>query len=291
VSRRQARPVRDDLTMSGTHETARTEFVLVGGHRIAYRRFGRDAGEPLLLLNYFAANMDDWDPAITNGFAADRETILCDLPGVGQSTGKTPPTVAELAKNVVQLFRSLDLRSVDVIGFSLGGMIAQRIAVDHPELIRRLILLGTGPRGGEQMTFAELRIDELDDPAALIMKAFFTPSEGSQAAGRAYLARLGLRNRERDTPVSKESAAAQLDAIREWGRVPAQDRYSDLPRICQPTLIVHGQKDVVVAPVNAFTMQQLIPNAQLLMFPDASHGAHSQHAKFFLPHARLFLNS
>jgi pimeloyl-ACP methyl ester carboxylesterase len=112
--------------MSNTHETARTEFVQVDGNRIAYRRLGGRGGVPLLLFNYFAANMDDWDPTITNGFATDREAIIYDYPGVAQSTGKTPPTVAELAKNAFQLSRALDLRSVDVIGFSLGGMNAQQ---------------------------------------------------------------------------------------------------------------------------------------------------------------------
>ena len=166
--------------MSGnSHETARTQFAEVGDVRFAYRRFGRSGGVPLLLCNYFAANMDDWDPKVTNGLAADREVILFDNAGVGGSSGKTPPNVAEMTKYCVDFCGALNLTTVDVVGFSLGGMIAQQLAFEHPGMVRRMILLGTGPRGGEGMTFTELSIDELDDPVALLSFAFFTPSEMS----------------------------------------------------------------------------------------------------------------
>jgi pimeloyl-ACP methyl ester carboxylesterase len=169
-------------------------------------------------------------------------------------------------------------------------MIAQQLAQDHPDTIRRMILLGTGPRGGEGMTFTELSVDELDDPVALLMWAFFTPSEASQAAGRAYIERLKLRTADRDAPISKKAAGAQLEAIREWGAIPSTDRYAMLDRIRQPALVVHGNKDVVVTPINAFILAQHLPEAQLVMYPDASHGAQSQHAGVFLKHARMFLN-
>jgi pimeloyl-ACP methyl ester carboxylesterase len=277
------------LTSNDTHESARTQFVQIGDVRFAYRRFGRHGGLPLLFLNYFAANMDDWDPKVTNGFAAEHEVILLDNAGVGGSTGETPPAVAAMTKSCVDFCRALDLKRLDVVGFSLGGMIAQQLAFEYPDMIRRMILLATGPRGGEGMTFNELSLDELKDPAALIMKSFFTPSENSQAAGRAYLERLKLRAADRDAPVSMKSAAAQLDAIREWGAAPAKDRYAMLGNIRQRTLIVHGNKDVVVIPINAFLLEQHLPDAQLVMYPDASHGAHSQHAEIFLEHAQRFL--
>jgi pimeloyl-ACP methyl ester carboxylesterase len=275
---------------NATHETAPTKFVQVGGVRFAYRRFGRPGDLPLLLLNYFAATLDDWDPLVTNGLAREREVILFDNAGVGSSTGDTPPTVAAMTKDCVDFCRALDLMSFDVVGFSLGGMIAQQLAQDHPDMIRRMILLGTGPRGGEGMTFTELSADELDDPVALLMGAFFTPSEASQAAGRAYIERLKLRAADRDAPISKKAAGAQLEAIREWGVIPSTDRYAMLDRIRQPTLVVHGNKDVVVTPINAFILAQHLPDAQLVMYPDASHGAQSQHAGGFLEHARMFLN-
>jgi pimeloyl-ACP methyl ester carboxylesterase len=243
-----------------------------------------------LLLNYFAANMDDWDPKITNGFAAARDVIIFDYPGIGRSTGTTPSTVAAMTKDFVGFCRALDLNSFDIVGFSLGGMIAQQLAFEFPNMARRIVLLGTGPRGGEGMTFTELTVDELDDPASLLMNAFFTPSDASKSAGRAYLERLKLRATDRDEPVPRQAAIAQLESIREWGAIPLENRFAMLGQIRQPTLVVHGNKDVVVMPINAFLLAQHLPDAQLIMYPDASHGAQSQHADVFLEHARLFLN-
>ncbi len=272
------------------HETAPTEFVQVGDVRVAYRRFAKRGASPLLLLNYFAANMDDWDPKVTNGFAAARDVIIFDYPGIGRSTGTTPSTVATMTKDLVDFCRALDLNSFDIVGFSLGGMIAQQLAFEYPDMVRRIILLGTGPRGGEGMTFTELTVDELDDPVKLLMNAFFTPSDASQAAGHAYLERLKLRATDRDEPVPRQAAIAQLESIREWGAIPSENGFAMLSQIRQPTLIVHGNKDVVVMPINAFLLAEHLPNAQLIMYPDASHGAQSQHAEVFLEHARLFLN-
>jgi len=157
-------------------------------------------------------------------------------------------------------------------------------------MVRRAILLGTGPRGGEGMTFAELSLDELKDPVALLMNSFFTASERSVAAGRAYVERLKKRVVDRDVPVSMKSAGAQLEAIREWGAVPADGRYAMLRSIRHRILIVHGNRDIVVIPINAFLLEQYLPDAQLLMYADASHGAHSQYTDVFLACARLFLN-
>ena len=275
---------------NNTHETAPTQFVEARGVRFAYRRFGQRGGHPLLFLNYLAANMDDWDPKLTNGFAAEREVILFDNSGVAGSSGETPSAVAAMTKSCVDFCRGLGLTALDVLGFSLGGMIAQQLAYEYPDLVRRMILIGTGPRGGEGMTFTELSPAELADPVALLMNAFFTPSETSQAAARAYIERLKLRVAHRDTPVSMASAGAQLEAIRDWGAVPSGNRYAMLGKIRQPTLIAHGNKETVVIPINAFLLEQHLPDAQLAMYPDASHGAASQHADVFLEHARLFLN-
>lgn len=208
------------------HETAPTQFVQAGDARVAYRRFGKRGALPLLLLNYFAASMDDWDPKITNGLAADCDVIIFDYPGIGRSTGATPSAVAAMTKDFVGFCRALGRDSFDIVGFSLGGMIAQQLAFEFPSMARRIILLGTGPRGGEGMTFAELSVDELDDPASLLIYAFFTPSDPSKAAGHAYLERLKLRATDRDEPVSRQAAITQLEAIREWGGI--------LPRTALP---------------------------------------------------------
>jgi pimeloyl-ACP methyl ester carboxylesterase len=279
------------LADKNNHETAATQFAEVGGKPLAYRRFGRPSDRPLLLLNYFAAAMDDWDPKVTNGLSDQREVILFDNVGVASSPGETPSTVAAMAKDCVDFCAALGLKKIDVFGFSLGGMIAQHLAWQHPNLIRRMILVGTGPMGGEGMTFSEALLDDLKDPVALLKKAFFTRRDSSQAAWRDYVERLKLRKVDRDGTVSMKSASAQLNAIKEWGVIPTSDRYAMLPKIRQPTLIVHGSKDVVVIPINAFLLEQHLPDAQLVMYPDSSHGAASQHADFFLEHARLFLDA
>ena len=234
--------------------------------------------------------MDAWDPTVINSLAADDEVILFDNAGVGGSGGETPDTVAEMTEHCVAFCGALGLKAISVVGFSLGGMIAQQLALDHPKLVQRLILLGTGPRGGEGMTFTELSAEEQADPVAFLLGAFFSPSEASQAAGWEYLKRLESRKEDRDLPVSRDSAVAQLAAIREWGTIPATGRYSTLKEITHPTLIVHGNNDIVVPPMNALILAEHLPNAQLIVYSDSSHGAQYQHAKTFLEHVKLFLN-
>ena len=275
---------------SYAHETVPTKFVEADGIRYAYRRFGKAGTVPLLFLGYFNSNMDAWDPAVTNSVAADHEVILFDNAGVGASGGETPYTVMEMSQHCVAFCNALGLKAIDVVGFSLGGMIVQQLALDHPRLFQRLILLGTGPRGGEGMTFTELSPEEQADPVAFLLGAFFTPSDASQAAGRQYMKRLEFRKEDRDLPVSRNSAVAQLAAIKGWGTVPATGRYATLKNITQPTLIVHGNKDIVVAPVNALILAEHLPSAQLIVYSDSSHGAHYQHAKLFLEHVKLFLS-
>jgi pimeloyl-ACP methyl ester carboxylesterase len=163
------------------HETVPTRFVETEGIRYAYRRFGKTGTVPLLLLEYFNSNMDGWDPTVTNSLAEDHEVILFDNAGVGASGGETPYTVVEMTQHCVAFCRALGLNTIHIVGFSLGGMIAQQLALEHPRLVQRLILLGTGPRGGEGMTFAELSAEEQADPVAFLLDAFFSPSESSQS--------------------------------------------------------------------------------------------------------------
>ena len=275
---------------SYSHETAPTRFVETEGVRFAYRRFGKAEGPSLIFLQYFNANLDDWDPLVTNGLALDHDVILLDNAGVGSSGGDTPNTVLEMARQVVAFCRALGLNEIDAVGFSLGGMIVQQLAHDHPELLRRIILLGTGPRGGAGMTFTELSAEEQADPVRFLLDAFFAPTETSQAAGKAFLERLQWRRDDRDLPVSKKSAEGQLNAIREWGAIPSSNRYAMLETIEQKTLIIHGNKDIVVQPVNALILAERLPDAQLVVYPEASHGAQYQHASLFLKQANLFFN-
>jgi pimeloyl-ACP methyl ester carboxylesterase len=273
-----------------THETVPTKFIEAKGIRYAYRRFGKAGTVPLLFLEYFNSNMDGWDPAVTNSLAADHEIILFDNAGVGASGGETPHTVVEMTQHCIAFCRAVGLNAIYIVGFSLGGMIAQQLALERPDLVRRLILLGTGPRGGEGMTFTELSPEEQADPIAFLLGAFFSPSEASQEAGREYIKRLGSRKSDRDLPVSRNSAVAQLAAIREWGTIPSTGRYDTLKNITHPALIVHGNKDIVVAPINALILAELLPNAQLIVYSDSGHGAHYQHARTFLQHVNLFLS-
>jgi pimeloyl-ACP methyl ester carboxylesterase len=271
--------------------TVPTRFVEADGIRFAYRRWGKSGGAQLVFMQYFSANLDDWDPQVTDGFAADSDVILFDNAGVGSSGGETPGTVSEMSRDAVSFCDALELKRVNVVGFSLGGMIAQQMALDHPDRVNRIVLLGTGPRGGEGMTFTELSSEERADPEQFLLAAFFSPTDASQAAGRAYLTRLAARTTDRDRPVSPRTAEAQLHAIREWGAVPSTNRYAMLQNIKHPTLVVHGTKDIVVPPINAFILVEHLPDAQLIMYPDSSHGAQFQHAEVFLKHAKVFLSA
>jgi pimeloyl-ACP methyl ester carboxylesterase len=278
--------------MSGdTALTVPTRFVEVNDIRFAYRRWGKPGGSPLVFMQYFSGNLDDWDPLVTDGFAADHDVILFNNAGVASSGGETPNTVSEMTRDMLAFCDALGLQEFNVVGFSLGGMIAQQLALDHPDRVQRIVLLGTGPRGGEGMTFTELSAEERADPDQFLLAAFFSPTDASQAAGRAYLKRLAARTQDRDLPVSKRTTEAQLRAIREWGTVPSSNRYATLQNLQRPTLIAHGNKDIVVLPINAFILAERLPDAQLIVYPDSNHGAHYQHAELFLKHAKLFLSA
>jgi pimeloyl-ACP methyl ester carboxylesterase len=275
-----------------TARTAPTRFVDVDTVRFAYRRWGKPGGFPLVFMNYFTGNLDGWDPLVADGFAAEYDVILFNNAGVASSGGETPGTVSEMTRHAVAFCDALGLKEFHAVGFSLGGMIAQQLALDHPDRVKRIMLLGTGPRGGEGMTFTELSADEqAADPDRFLLTAFFSPTDASQAAGRAYLNRLAARTHDRDLPVSVRTAEAQLRAIREWGMVPSSNRYATLQNIKHPTLVVAGNKDIVVLPINAFILAERLPDAQLIMYPDSNHGAQYQHADLFLKHAKLFLSA
>ena len=172
---------------NNTSLTALTKFVEAAGIRFAYRRWGKSAGTPLVFMQYFAGNLDGWDPLVTDGFATDYDVILFNNAGVASSGGETPGTFSEMTRHTVAFCDALGLKGFHLVGFSLGGMIAQQLALDHPERVKRIVLLATGPQGGEGMTFTELSSEEQADPEQFLLAAFFSPTDASQAAGRAYL--------------------------------------------------------------------------------------------------------
>jgi pimeloyl-ACP methyl ester carboxylesterase len=276
------------------HQTAPTQFADAAGVRFAYRRFGKSGGVPLVFNMHFTGTMDHWDPAVTDGLAHDREVILFDNAGISSSSGEVPNSIEEMAANAAAFIRSVGLTQVDVLGFSLGGLVAQELAVAEPELVRRLILLGTGPRSGEGMASLTPEAQKIfgaryDEPDHLWLKVFFTPSEVSQAAGRAYLKRFRLRVDDREPEVSDKVAPAQLEALAKWG-APRENPFEYLKAIAQPTLVVNGDSDVIIYSVNSWILQQHLPNAQLILYPDANHGSQYQYPERFVQHASLFLS-
>jgi pimeloyl-ACP methyl ester carboxylesterase len=279
-----------------THQTAPTQFVDANGIRFAYRRFGKGGGAPLVFMQHFRGGMDHWDPVVTDGFAEHRPVILFDNAGVAASTGETPDTIDAMADHAADFIGALGLAQVDLLGFSIGGYIAQTLALRRPELIRRLILAGTGPRAGEPPQDPKYgEYSALTDPktGSLPIEAFlylfFRPSETSQAAARVFWARRHMRKEDVDPPTSAQTMAAQRAAITEW-RQSRGERFAELRGIKQPTLVVNGHNDIMVPTINSFTLSQTIPNAQLVIYPDAGHGALFQVPELFVAHAEMFLN-
>jgi pimeloyl-ACP methyl ester carboxylesterase len=277
-----------------THDAAPTRFVDADGIRFAYRRFGNPTGTPIVLLQHFMGNLDNYDPAITDALAEGREVILTDNAAVGLSKGVAPETVAGMARDAASLVDALGLGPVDLFGFSMGGFVAQQIVVDRPELVRRLILVGTGPRGGDGM--GQLAPDtaplfaKVYDPQDLMwLPIFFSPSEASQAAGRRFLERIRARTEDRDAPVSEATVAAHSAAAREWGAAaPASFAY--LKEITQPALVVNGSNDIVVPTINSYILQQNLCSAELILFPDSNHGSHFQFTEPFNRYVTDFLD-
>jgi len=276
------------------HQSAPTQFVDAAGIRFAYRRFGKSAGVPLVLNMHFTGTMDHWDPAVTDGLAHDREVILFNNAGISSSSGEVPNSIEEMAANAAVFIRTLGLTQVDVLGFSLGGLVAQELALAEPALVRRLILVGTGPRSGEGMASLTPEAQEIfgatyDEPDHLWLRVFFTPSQASQAAGHAYLKRFRQRTVDRDPGVSDKVGPAQIEALTKWG-APRENPFDYLKAIKQPTLVVNGDNDVIIYSVNSSILQRHLPNAQLILYPDASHGSQYQYPERFVGHASLFLS-
>src|SRR5262245_56672985 len=220
--------------MTHTQVTAPTQYVEANGIRFAYRRFGHSSGTPLLFMQHFRGGMDHWDPAVTDGFAGSRPVILFDNAGVAGSSGKTPNTIDAMAKHTADFINALGISEVDLLGFSIGGCVAQDLALRNPRLIRRLILVGTGPRGGEPSTDPKYlhhatSTDPKSGESALeaFLYLFFAPSAQSQAAGKAFWERRHLRIADIDPPSSPQTMTAQLAAAKDWRQVRGE-RYAEL---------------------------------------------------------------
>ncbi|HKG32747.1 MAG TPA: alpha/beta hydrolase, partial [Gemmatimonadales bacterium] len=250
----------------------------------------------LVFLQHFTGTLDNWDPAVTNQLAGSREVILFESAGVGRSTGEVPTTIDGMAGHLLAFGDALGLTRIDLLGFSLGGMVAQQVALDRPAIVRKMLLVGTAPRGGEDIMHLEKpelrRI--LEDPnlsgPQILVKLFFAPSESSQAAGQAFVMRLAARTQDREPVAAPNVAQAQIAAFRAWERVDGE-RFGELRRITQPCLVVNGILDTMIPVKNSYLMAEHLPNALLLVYPDAGHGSLFQFHDSFVRHATLFLDS
>jgi pimeloyl-ACP methyl ester carboxylesterase len=283
-------------TTMASNITAPTQFLQAGSERYAYRRFGRGVGDPLLCLQHFTGTLDNWDPAVTDPLALGHDVILFDSAGVGRSSGTVPDTIGGMGAHALRFLDGLRLHSCDVLGFSLGGMVAQQMALDRPSIFRRMILVGTAPRGGEDIMHLEKPslARPLGDPTlkgyAVLQKIFFAPTPSSQAAGGEFIERLGQRTEDLDAQSGPDVAGAQIAAFREWEHFTGT-RFADLKGINQPTLVVNGIHDDMIPVSNSYRLSENLSNAVLLVYPDSGHGSLFQFHESFTRHAAAFLAS
>jgi pimeloyl-ACP methyl ester carboxylesterase len=280
---------------TASNTTTATQFLQVKDHSYAYRRFGNGSGLPLLCLQHFTGTLDNWDPAVTDPLASGRELILFDNAGVGRSTGEVPQTVAGMAGHAMAFLDSLGIETCDVLGYSLGGMVALHMVQERPSVFRRMILVGTAPRGGEDIMHLEKPslARRIQDPTNrgydVLKKIFFTSSPTSQALGDAFVQRLSQRKGDLEPPSGPKVAAAQIAAFREWEAFKGE-RFADLRPIRQPALVVNGVHDEMIAVRNSYWLADNLPNAVLLVYPDAGHGSLFQYPDSFTRHAAAFLS-
>src|ERR1700677_2025201 len=235
--------------------------------------------------------MDYGDPAVTDGLAGNREVILFNNAGVSSNSGQVPASFQEMGANAIAFIGALGLTKADVLGFSIGGMVAQEITAQAPDLVRRLILVGTGPRGADMSTSrsAEIFAGAYDPPEHLWLADHFSPCPSRRDAGLSFL-ECKLLGKDRDPEVSDDAATAQREAIGKY-IAPAESVLDYLKDIRQPTLIVQGSNDVIVPTLNSYLLQQNLPNAQLVLYPDANHGSFYQYPELFVSQADQFLTS
>ncbi|MHB8693612.1 MAG: alpha/beta fold hydrolase [Solirubrobacteraceae bacterium] len=266
----------------------------IGGVSFVYRRFGHKgtAAAPLVLLQHFRGNLDNWDPALVDRLAQDREVILVDNRGVGGSTGVVPENVTTMARDALAFIDALHLEQIDLLGFSLGGYIAQELTLLRPRLVRRLVLAGTAPQGGPDLHRWSDEVYALataDEPTAEhLLGLFFTGSEQSRAKGMESIGRLYEREVDRDEPTDLATRDAQLAAITAWG-IPGESKLNRLAGITQPTFVANGDNDTMMHTQNSHLLADHLPNAELRIYPDAGHGFLDQYPELFAADVHAFL--
>ncbi len=276
-----------------TWNNAPTQSITASDVSFAYRELGeQNGGTPVVLLAHLAAVLDNWDPRVVDGLAEKHHVIAFDNRGVGASTGNPARTIEQMADDAIAFIKVKGLTQVDLLGFSMGGMIAQEIALKEPALVRRMILAGTGPAGGEGIStvggvanFDLIRATLTgQDPKQYL---FFTRTPNGIAAGQAFLKRLQERNSHRDKDIAIGAYMSQLEALRAWG----EKQPADLSKISLPVLVANGDSDRMVPTVNSYDLAKRLPNAQLVIYPDAGHGGIFQYHEDFVPRALAFLSN
>jgi pimeloyl-ACP methyl ester carboxylesterase len=272
------------------HNNAKTNFIRVKGVDYAYRSWGKEGGIPLLLLPGTGGSMDDWDPAVTNGLAKQYKVIIFDNKGVASSNGTTPNTVQGMANDAIDFIKAMNLGTVNIMGFSMGGFVAQRIVLTEPALINKIILADSGPKGAIGLSNLPNIIAGTVGLSAeeSYLKFGFTDSQASILAGKASFTRVHLRTVDRDLALSDATSTAQFTAVLAWAQ-PDAAALEELKTIKKPVLIVHGDKDLPISIENAHHMKQNLENAVLLEFPDSGHAAFYQNHEAFLTKALAFL--
>lgn len=275
---------------SYTQETAPTQYIVVDGTKYAYRSFGNPNGQPLVMLIHFVATMDDWDPALVDPLAEQYHIIQFDNKGIGGSEGIAPCTIEEMADDAASVIRALKLGAVNLLGFSIGGFIAQLLTARQPGLVRKLILAGTAPKGGRFIAdiLQHVETAQKEDAENPRRALFFSKTPEGKAAANAYASRLALRVADRVPFLTPEAIAAQAQAIIHYGQEVDVD-FKILKSISQPTLIVNGDNDTMVATEGSLDLVRYIPHSKLVIWSDSGHGALFQYAKDFVHEIREFL--
>ena len=279
--------------MAATYSELPNKLVsAANGIDYAYRDAG-DGGVPLVLLQHFRGNLDNWDPALIDALASDRRVVTFDNAGVGGSTGTTPNTIEQMAHDAVDFITALDLGQVDILGFSIGSFIAQEIALTRPALVRRLVLASSAPRGAADMHgWAPEVMRAVGQPQIGpegFLAVFFTLSPASQQAGQEMIGRMYTRTEDRDAETSWATREAQYDAVDTWG-IPDHSQLQRLSAIGMPVFVANGDSDPMILPHYSYLLAGLIPHARVKLYPDSAHGFLYQHHAEFAADVAAFLD-
>lgn len=269
-------------------------FIEIGGVKFAYRKLGKESEYPLVLLQHSRGTMDNWDPALIDALAAERTVIVFDNRGVGLSEGKTPASFEAMGDDAASFITALGYKKVDVLGFSIGGAVAQTLALNHPELVHKLILAGTSPKGGAKINERDPKILAImahpRSEAQVFLATFYAPTPLSQQLGEASLARRHQRSSVYDKGILDDAAQAQNEARQAWG-MPADSTFGYLQKITMPVLVANGSEDIMMFTENSLTLYRHLPKARLILYPNSAHGFLFQYPVQFARDAGDFLDN